>query len=250
MNTSLVHVPFYGTILFLVDVNGEPYTPMKPIVDGMGLDWRSQQRKLASLQERWGMVIMTIPSEGGAQETLCMPLRKLPGWLMSIQVSRLKPEIREKALAFQNECDDVLWEYWTKGIAVNPRGVSEFDRLVRRIDALTQRVARLENLSRSSPPSGRPPEESVPDPKKGERSGGNAPIFASDSGEPPRAESGVLSPTSGRRNHSRSPAQNIPKGTKIPTAYSAIFPAFTFPPPEHRNCVSAFRGSSPPQDSG
>ncbi len=161
MNTSLVHVPFYGTILFLVDVNGEPYTPMKPIVDGMGLDWRSQQRKLASLQERWGMVIMTIPSEGGAQETLCMPLRKLPGWLMSIQVSRLKPEIREKALAFQNECDDVLWEYWTKGIAVNPRGVSEFDRLVRRIDALTQRVARLENLSRSSPPSGRPPEESV-----------------------------------------------------------------------------------------
>ena len=118
-------MPFHENNLLLVDVDGEPYTPMKPIVDGMGLDWRSQQRKLASLQERWGMVIMTIPSEGGAQETLCMPLRKLPGWLMSIQVSRLKPEIREKALAFQNECDDVLWKYWTDGRAPFPSPVAD-----------------------------------------------------------------------------------------------------------------------------
>ena len=161
MNTSLVHVPFYGTILFLVDVNGEPYTPMKPIVEGMGLAWNGQFEKLNRNQERWGIRVTRIPSESGEQETLCMPLRKLPGWLMTIHPTRVKPEIREKILRYQNECDDVLWEYWTKGIAVNPRGLSEFDILVRRIDALTQRVARLENLSRSSPPSGRPPEESV-----------------------------------------------------------------------------------------
>ena len=114
-------VPFHGNTLFLVDQNNEPYTPMKPIVDGMGLDWRSQQRKLASLQERWGMVIMTIPSEGGAQETLCMPLRKLPGWLMTIHPSRVKSEIREKIIQYQNECDDVLWKYWTEGHVDNPR---------------------------------------------------------------------------------------------------------------------------------
>lgn len=161
MNTSLVHVPFYGTILFLVDVNGEPYTPMKPIVEGMGLAWNGQFEKLNRNQERWGIRVTRIPSESGEQETLCMPLRKLPGWLMTIHPTRVKPEIREKILRYQNECDDVLWEYWTKGIAVNPRGLSEFDILVRRIDALTQRVARLENLSRSSPPSGWPPEESV-----------------------------------------------------------------------------------------
>lgn len=161
MNTSLVHVPFYGTILFLVNVNGEPYTPMKPIVEGMGLAWNGQFEKLNRNQERWGIRVTRIPSESGEQETLCMPLRKLPGWLMTIHPTRVKPEIREKILRYQNECDDVLWEYWTKGIAVNPRGLSEFDRLVRRIDSLTQRVARLENLSRSSPPSGWPPEESV-----------------------------------------------------------------------------------------
>lgn len=63
---------------------------------------------------------MTIPSEGGAQETLCMPLRKLPGWLMTIHPTRVKPEIREKIIQYQNECDDVLWKYWTEGHVTNP----------------------------------------------------------------------------------------------------------------------------------
>ena len=116
-----ISVPFHGNDLLLVGVGGDPFTPMKPIVEGMGLDWRSQQRKLASVQERWGMVIMTIPSKSGDQETLCMPLRKLPGWLMTIHPTRVKPEIREKIIQYQNECDDVLWEYWTNGHATNPR---------------------------------------------------------------------------------------------------------------------------------
>ena len=114
-------VPFHGNDLFLVDVGGEPFTPMKPIVEGMGLSWTGQNDRLNRDRERWGIRVIRIPSQSGDQDTLCMPLRKLPGWLMTIQVSRLKPEIREKALAFQNECDDVLWEYWTKGQVTNPR---------------------------------------------------------------------------------------------------------------------------------
>ena len=159
MKTSPVPVPFHGTSLFLVEQNDEPYTPMKPIVEGMGLDWRSQQRKLTSIKGRWGMVIMTIPSQSGEQETLCMPLRKLPGWLMTIQPTRVKPEIREKILRYQNECDDVLWEYWTKGRAANPRmepspetkgtlpdGDLERERL--RLEAMRIRIDRAMKLKR------------------------------------------------------------------------------------------------------
>ena len=114
-DTSPVPVPFHGNTLYLIDQNGEPFTPMKPIVEGMGLDWNGQHKKLRANESRWGISVMEIPSQSGEQETLCMPLRKLPGWLMTVQVSRLKPQIREKALAFQNECDDVLWNYWSKG---------------------------------------------------------------------------------------------------------------------------------------
>lgn len=44
MNT--ITVPFHGNALYVVNRNGEPYTPMKPIIDGMGMDWASQFTKL------------------------------------------------------------------------------------------------------------------------------------------------------------------------------------------------------------
>lgn len=41
-----------------------------------------------------------------------MPLRKLFGWLSTIHPNKVKPELRETILHYQNECDDVLWEHW------------------------------------------------------------------------------------------------------------------------------------------
>lgn len=55
---------------------------------------------------------------------LCMPLRKLPGWLSGIEAGKVKsPEARAEVLQYQNECDDVLWQYWNDGVAINPRAV-------------------------------------------------------------------------------------------------------------------------------
>lgn len=113
-NPSMV-VPFRGDNLYLVEHQGEPYVPMKPVVEGMGLDWKTQHRKMTAKFK--GMVEMTIPSAGGDQLTICLPLRKLPAWLYSIQPGKVSSEIREKVVAYQEECDEVLWQYWTTGKA-------------------------------------------------------------------------------------------------------------------------------------
>lgn len=123
---KLIAVPFHGNNLFIVTYNDEPYTPMKPIVEGMGLDWRAQASKFRSNKERWGVALITTPTNGSDQDTLCIPLRKLPGWLMTLQPSRVAPEIREKVVMYQNECDDALWDYWTKGQAIRRASISEF----------------------------------------------------------------------------------------------------------------------------
>lgn len=94
---------------------------MKPIVEGMGLNWDSQNDKFRTNTARWGVAIIAIPSNGGEQQMTCLPLRKLPGWLMTIHPNKVKPEIRETIIAYQNECDDVLWQYWNEGHATNPR---------------------------------------------------------------------------------------------------------------------------------
>ncbi|MEA1050514.1 phage antirepressor N-terminal domain-containing protein [Lamprobacter modestohalophilus] len=115
---SLLPVSFRDSTLYLVEAdNGQPLVPMKPVVEGMGLDWSSQHRKLADPVNRWDtcMVVTTMQMPGDDQhrQVACLPLRKLPGWMMTIQPSRCRPEIRETVIAYQNECDDVLWDYWS-----------------------------------------------------------------------------------------------------------------------------------------
>ncbi|MBL5979723.1 phage antirepressor N-terminal domain-containing protein [Comamonas sp. NyZ500] len=117
-----ITVPFHGAELYVVEHNGQPYTPMKPIVLAMGLDWGSQFRKVATNESRWGIVNLTIPSAGGDQAMTCLPIRKTAAWLTTIEPGKVKsPEVRARVIRYQNECDDVLWSYWNEGIAINPR---------------------------------------------------------------------------------------------------------------------------------
>ena len=147
---ALQTVPFHGHDLYLVEHNAEPFTPMRPIVEGMGLYWSTQRRKLDSNRARWGVVILTTPSAGGTQEMLCLPLRKLPGWMMTVSPNKVSPKIRERVVAFQDECDDVLWQYWTKGRISNPTPVLPSDPTIQR--RLENVEAQLDALQRKRVP--------------------------------------------------------------------------------------------------
>lgn len=126
--TNTITVPFYDNELYVVEHNNEPYVPMKPIVEGMGLSWEPQLRKLNQRFSK-GMIKMVIPSLGGAQETVCLQLRKLSAWMLTIYPNKVKPEIRDNVVRFQDECDDVLYQYWTEGQVVNPRKLSVMEQL-------------------------------------------------------------------------------------------------------------------------
>lgn len=128
MNT--ITVPFHGNTLYVVNRNGEPYTPMKPIIDGMGMDWASQFTKLKQrFKTSIVKITMQLPGDDQRREMICLPLRKLAGWLHTISPNKVKPEIRGKVIQYQKECDDVLYEYWTKGVVVNPRKSSVMEEL-------------------------------------------------------------------------------------------------------------------------
>lgn len=114
---ELSPVTFHGDTIFCIDYRNHPYTPMKPIVENMGLVWAAQSVKLNAHKERWGVSIIEIPSNGGEQEMLCMPVRKLPSYLASINPKKVRPELRPKIELYQNESDDALWNYWMNGRA-------------------------------------------------------------------------------------------------------------------------------------
>lgn len=115
---QLLPVPFYEDVVVLVDHNGEPYVAMKPIVENMGLAWQSQHQKLT---EKFGStitIIVTVAEDGKQREMVCIPLRKLPAWLYSINPNKVATALRGKVVRYQDECDDALWNYWTTGVAV------------------------------------------------------------------------------------------------------------------------------------
>ena len=116
-----IAVPFHSNELLVVEYNNQPYTPMKPIVEGMGLAWQAQYDKLKQRFSSVIMEIMTTGKDGKSYNMICLPLKKLFGWLMTISPNKVKPELRDTVIMYQNECDDVLWDYWTKGQAINSR---------------------------------------------------------------------------------------------------------------------------------
>ena len=110
MSMNLIPVDFHSDRLFVIDKDGTPFVPVKPICEALGLARQSQQTKLGS--PRWGSMIIMLPSSGGYQDTFCIPLLQVPAWLMSIDAGRVKKEIRAKLIAYQNECDQILWDAW------------------------------------------------------------------------------------------------------------------------------------------
>ena len=88
--SQLSPVPFLGDIIFCIDYQNRPFTPMRPVVENMGLDWGGQAEKLKANKERWTVVmIATVAQDGVEREMSSMPVRKLPAWLNSINPKKV-----------------------------------------------------------------------------------------------------------------------------------------------------------------
>lgn len=145
MNTQLMPVPFHGDTIVLVGKDNEPYVAMKPVVANMGLIWAAQYVKL---QDKFGATISeieTVADDGRLRSMTCLPLRKLAAWLYSISPNKVSPELRDKIIQYQEQCDEVLWQYWTKGAVSRPGALT----VAQQISMSKHRLVLLKELLRS-----------------------------------------------------------------------------------------------------
>lgn len=128
---------FLGEEILVIDYYGKPYVPMKQVVENIGLDWEAQRQRIERdevLSE--GACMIQVPSNGGMQETICLPLHYLNGWLFGVEVKRIKQDLKQVLLRYKKECYEALWDYWTEGV-------------VRR-DEIRQQREKIEDDERSS----------------------------------------------------------------------------------------------------
>lgn len=113
---STINVPFHGQSLATISHEGQPFVAMRSIVENIGIDWTGQSVKLRTQKDKFNCRdISMVAADGKLRQLLCIPLRKLNGWLFSINPERVRADIKDKLIQYQEECFSVLYEYWSKG---------------------------------------------------------------------------------------------------------------------------------------
>ena len=119
--SNIQTINFNNQQLLTVEKDGIRYVAVKPICENLGLDWASQFTKIKNnLVLNEGIVIITTPSEGGPQQTVCLPINMINGWLFTINPNRVSEEIKPLVIYYQKECYRALFEFWNKPKNVEP----------------------------------------------------------------------------------------------------------------------------------
>ncbi|ABR74588.1 hypothetical protein CBG46_09995 [Actinobacillus succinogenes] len=111
-------ISFYGSALITLKVEDVIYTAVRPIAEALGLSWGAQSIKLNKNKDKFNCFdIETVGADGKIRKMLCMPLKKLNGWLFSINPEKVRPDLKEKVIRYQEECFEALYNYWHFGKA-------------------------------------------------------------------------------------------------------------------------------------
>ena len=107
---QVVTVDFEGDTIYAVKTPDGVFVAVKPICERLSVDWSAQYRRLQrDTVLREGIAVLAIPSVGGVQETICLPLHLIPGWLFGFEENHIKdPEAREMVLRYKRRCYLVL----------------------------------------------------------------------------------------------------------------------------------------------
>ncbi|ACA32581.1 phage antirepressor N-terminal domain-containing protein [Histophilus somni] len=136
---------FHGSDLITLKVENVIYTAIRPIVEAIGLDWASQSVKLNKNKEKFGCCDIATPTNGGLQKMLCMPIKKLNGWLFSINPEKVRSDLKEKVICYQEECFEALYNYWHFGKAERKTTVNERTGLRNAVNMLVSKKGLLYN---------------------------------------------------------------------------------------------------------
>lgn len=112
MNNQLVTIPVPGTSNPIIAVlkDGTEWAAVRHICDALGIDWKSQHRKLES--KNWARVVImtTHDSSGRKQEISMVDRRTLTMWLATIDTNRVSEAARLRLPSFSGHpiCADLV----------------------------------------------------------------------------------------------------------------------------------------------
>lgn len=131
--TDLIY--FHEMTLPVITCEDIKYIPAKPIVDAMGLDWRSAKKSILEEENAflYGTTWVKVPKFAGLggtstpseEETLCFQLEHARSYIMRVNIRMMKAkgslEAAKKIQALQKEWSTAIYNYETHGIAIKDK---------------------------------------------------------------------------------------------------------------------------------
>ena len=109
---------------------------VRPLCEAIGISWQGQHAKLRTDTRFSYQDILTTGTDGKQYEMGAIPINKIGGFLFSINSNKVKPEVRQTLIEFQEFCQMELWA------AINGKAETE------RVTHLESRVHLLEGMNR------------------------------------------------------------------------------------------------------
>ncbi len=114
---SIGHVP-------VVDVAGTPHVVLAPVLQALGLHVQGQTQRLR--RQPWAartcMTHVVRAADGQPRPALVTTVQTFLMLMATVDTARVSADVRERVIAYQCETADAIAAYWTRGVAVNPRG--------------------------------------------------------------------------------------------------------------------------------
>ncbi len=141
-------VPFYGDeLIALQQSDGNIFVHFGRLCDNLGLARSPQVRRVQRhevLQK--GLVTLTVETEGGAQSVQCLRIDLLPLWMSGLHASRVKADLRDKLVRYQQEAAVVLWQAFKPQIVAEEPVVAANSTAIQQIQQIIEMgyaIARL-----------------------------------------------------------------------------------------------------------
>lgn len=107
-SVSLMTFNFHGDELTIIFVDGEYWVVLARLCERFNVKVYDQGVKLKNAAWARTRIIRVPDGRGVEQETLCIHIRSVHGWLFTLNAKKISEALREKLARYQKECADAL----------------------------------------------------------------------------------------------------------------------------------------------
>ncbi len=145
-DSNVTTVEFNGHSLETFEQGGIEWVSVRSIATGIGLDSKAQQQKLLNQKDKFDCGVITSKGKDGRVcKMVCIPVKKIPGWLFTVNPNKIKEKARAPLELYQEKCFDILYDYWHEKNRQGERELSgtPTDRLCRGVEPKQQPLPAL-----------------------------------------------------------------------------------------------------------